>query len=292
MGKKFTNMVCVYCATRSATTRDHVFARKFFPVARRGDLPQVPACQPCNKEKSDLEHYLTAVLLFGGRHADAAANLADEAPRRLAGNLALWRRLAAGMSRVWTREGGVYLRTSALPFEPEKLTKLFALIAKGLAWHHWRVVVASDTASWAGLLNSAREQLLTSWMAPAKMRVVASPGGGAFSYEGARASDNPNMTIWMFSVYGGLKLTGDSGAPHEETSKIGVLTGSQPFMDQFRKTIGEPKPPLTRTPAPMLKKVDAFSTTAEVEVRQDWRTFAAGLHAVVECSTKAPVLAL
>jgi hypothetical protein len=179
-------------------------------------------------------------LPFGGRHADAAANLADEAPRRLARNLALWRRLAAGMSRVWTLEGGVYVRTSALPFEPEKLTKLFAFIAKGLAWHHWRVIIASDSASWAGLLNRTGESLLASWMPPAEMRVGANLGGDAFSYEGAQASDNPNMTIWMFSVYGGLKLTGDPGAPEEEASKIGVVTASQPFIDQFRKMIGEP----------------------------------------------------
>jgi hypothetical protein len=235
MARKFANTTCVYCATRSATTRDHVFARKFFRVEHRRDLPQVPACRPCNKKKSDLEHYLTAVLPFGGRHTDAAANLADAAPRRLAGNLALWRRLAAGMSRVWTREGGVYVRTSVLPFEPEKLTKLFAFIAKGLAWHHWRVVVASDAGVWASVLTSAGERLLTSRMPPAEMRVSASPGGGTFSYEGAQGLDSPNMTIWMFSVYGGLKFTGDPGAPHEEASKIGVVTASESFIDQLRK---------------------------------------------------------
>jgi hypothetical protein len=241
MARKFANAICVYCGTRPSTAKgDHVFARKFFSVERRGNLPTVPACQPCNKEKSDLEHYLTAVLPFGGRHADATANLEGAVPRRLARNLALHKKLATGMRRVWTREGGVYLPTSTLPFEPEKLTKLFAFIAKGLAWNHWRVVVASDSASWAGLLNSARESLLTSWMAPAKMRVGDCPGGGTFGYEGAQASDNPNMTIWMFSVYGGLKLTGDPGAPHDEASKIGVVTASQPFIDEFRKMIGEP----------------------------------------------------
>jgi hypothetical protein len=73
--KKLKDTMCVYCATRSATTHDHVFAKGFFLEARRGDLPQVPACGPCNATKAILEHYLTAVLAFGGRHADAAANL-------------------------------------------------------------------------------------------------------------------------------------------------------------------------------------------------------------------------
>jgi hypothetical protein len=237
--KKLNNMICVYCATRPATTEDHVFARSFFLEARRGNLPKVPACQQCNKAKSDLEHYLATVLPFGGRHADAAANLQGSVARRLAGNLALHRKLAAGISRGWTREASVYLPTSTLPFEPEKLAQLFAFIATGLAWHHWGVLIRPD-AVWVGSLNSTGESLLRPWMARATVRVTGNPGDGTFSYEAVQASDNPGMTIWMFSVYGGLRLSGDPDAPHEEVSKIGAITGSKRFMDQFRKMIGEP----------------------------------------------------
>jgi hypothetical protein len=60
----------------------------------------VPACRPCNTAKADLEHYLATVLPFGGRHADAAANLQDLVPQRLAKNLALKRKLATGMSQT------------------------------------------------------------------------------------------------------------------------------------------------------------------------------------------------
>jgi hypothetical protein len=86
--------------------------------------------------------------------------------RRLAENLALHRKLAAGASQAWTREAGVYLPTSTVPFEPEKLNELFAFIAKGLAWHHWSALLSTpDTAVWAGLLNDTGEHLLKSWMA-------------------------------------------------------------------------------------------------------------------------------
>jgi hypothetical protein len=104
--------MCVYCATRPATTEDHVFARAFFVEGRRGELPKVPACQPCNQVKSGLEHYLATVLPFAGQHAPA--NLQDMVPRRLANNLRLHRTLATGMSRNWTREAGVYMPTSTL----------------------------------------------------------------------------------------------------------------------------------------------------------------------------------
>jgi hypothetical protein len=174
--KKLKDTMCVYCATRSATTKDHVFARGFFLEARRGSLPQVPACGPCNSAKADLERYLTATLPFGGRHADAEANLEGMVPKRLAKNLALKRKLAAGMSRTWIREAGVYLPTSTVPFEPEKLEELSAFIAKGLVWHHWRVLITPDTAGvWARLLNTKGERLLRSWMAAATVRVSASP---------------------------------------------------------------------------------------------------------------------
>lgn len=239
--KKLKDTMCVYCGTRSATTNDHVFARKFFLEARRGHLPQVPACRPCNTAKANLEHYLTATLPFGGRHADAAANLLSMVPQRLDQNLALKRKLAAGMSRTWTREAGVYLPTSTVPFEPEKLDELFAFIAKGLLWHHWHVLITPDTAGvWAGILNGTGERLLTSQMARARVRCTGKPGGGTFNYEGVQASDNPSTTIWMFSVYGGVRLSGDPDAPHEEVSKVGAVTGSKRFMDQFRKMIGKP----------------------------------------------------
>jgi hypothetical protein len=208
-----------------------------------GSPPRQPAesatCQPCNKAKSDLEHYLATVLPFGGRHADAAANLQGKVPRRLAKNLALHRKLAAGMSRVWTREAGVYLPTSTVPFEPEKLNELFAFVAKGLAWRHWGVLITPDAAIWAGILNGTGERLLRSWMTPAKVRVTGNPGGGTFSYEGVQASDNPSMTIWLFSVYGGARLSGDPDAPDEEVSKVGAVSGSKRFVDWFRSMIGE-----------------------------------------------------
>jgi hypothetical protein len=63
------------------------------------------------------------------------------------------------------------------------------------------------------------------------VRVTSNPGGDTFNYEGVQASDNPAMTIWMFSVYGGLRLSGDPDAPHEEVSKVGAVTGSKRFMD-------------------------------------------------------------
>ena len=101
MSKRYKDKTCAYCAGVSETA-DHIFAREFVPVSYRSQIPQVPACKRCNKEKSELEHYLTAVLLFGGRHADAATNLQIDGPRRLAKNQKLRRELGEGSERIWT----------------------------------------------------------------------------------------------------------------------------------------------------------------------------------------------
>ena len=75
MSKRFKGKICAYCSTRPAVTGDHIFARAFFLEDKRDNLPQAPACAECNGLKSTLEHYLTTVLPFGGRHPGASENL-------------------------------------------------------------------------------------------------------------------------------------------------------------------------------------------------------------------------
>jgi hypothetical protein len=54
---------------------------EFFLVKHRDGLPQAPACNACNGEKSALEHYLTTNLPFRGRHRDPVVNLQTMVPK-------------------------------------------------------------------------------------------------------------------------------------------------------------------------------------------------------------------
>lgn len=227
---KFAGKRCVYCAQQPATTADHVWSRKFFLVPRRGNLPQVPACPPCNNGKSSLELYLTAVLPFGGRHADAAENLTDLVPRRLDENQALHRRLAAGLEQQETAGG----QAMVVPFELEKLTGLFEYVARGLAWHHWREMIAPDTEVWAGLLSAPGEVLFSTLFAyNASRRVSHDVGAGTFVYEGAQSPSNPQLTIWRFVLFGGAVFSGDPNVPQECNSVIAVVTGPKVTIERF-----------------------------------------------------------
>src|SRR5690348_1264544 len=132
MSKRFKNKRCVYCGAQSATA-DHVIAREFFPQNLRHNLPKVPACNRCNSEKSDLEHYLVTVLPSGGEHPAALAAL-DRLSARLGKNKALARELAAG-ARDLPGGGGM------VPLRADTVTKYMCFVVKGLAFLHFNVVV-------------------------------------------------------------------------------------------------------------------------------------------------------
>ena len=160
MSKKFKGKICVYCGVEGISeTADHVIAREFMPVAHRDSIPKVAACGPCNNAKSQLEHYLVAVLPFGSRHPTASVMLDTEVPRRLAGNRRLHSDLAAGHQEAWLTENGITQRTITLPFHGEKLDALFALMTRGLAAHHFGVVIPKDYFIGAGTLGRVDKRL-------------------------------------------------------------------------------------------------------------------------------------
>ena len=57
----------------------------------------------------------------------------------------------------------------------------------------------------------------------AAQHVENSLGEGTFIYSGAQGIDNPQVSIWEFSLFGGLKLVEDDVA--DECVKLGAFTG-------------------------------------------------------------------
>ena len=227
MSKRFKGLICAYCSERPSVTGDHVFAREFFLKTQRANLPQVPACDQCNGAKSKLEHYLTAVLPFGGRHADALTNLSDMVAPRLSKNQKLHGTLSRNTTQIWTQtDSGLHVQTMALPFEPERLVDLFKYIVRGLLFYHWKVRLTNDHFSEVILLASGGQHMFDSFMKmTAKTRINGNLGNHTFVYDGIQGTDSDDISAWRFSIYGGLTLTGDPRAPGEETVQIGALTG-------------------------------------------------------------------
>jgi hypothetical protein len=229
--KRYKGKTCVYCAGVSEEP-DHVLAREFVPVAYRSQIPQVPACRRCNKEKSDLEHYSATVLPFGGRHGDAAANLQNDGPRRLAGNQKLRRELVKGRERISAQESpGLAVSALALPIDGAKVEKLVEFIVRGLMFHHWDIVLGRDCFVDTGSLTSFGEAYFALFRSMrTKNPVAADICNGALIYKGVQAIDNPQVSVWEIALLGGVKMA--SADNTDFSSTFGAMTGPQSIKDR------------------------------------------------------------
>jgi len=240
VSKKYKGKTCVYCGTASSTTADHVVAREFFLETRRNDLPKAPACERCNAEKSRLEHYLTTILPFAGRHADAFVNLETMVPKRLQKNAKLRSELVAGLAEIHDA-GGLEEYATSLPLDYIQLERLFALIAKGLAWHHWKVILKPGYSVMAAFFMDRGAKLIEHTFAQFKEsnRISVSLGEGTFFYEALQDSNDPHLSFWRFSIYGGASFGGDPSLPGERASQIVAVTGSDadPLIRRLRETV-------------------------------------------------------
>jgi hypothetical protein len=245
--RQFRGKPCVYCSgAKPATTGDHVFARLFFPVAERANLPQVPACGPCNNDKAKQEAYLMAVLPFGGRHAGAVSDLATMVPPRLAKNKKLHRRLAQQMKEEWQMSpGGVLMPAMGLPFDPTPLERWAEYVVRGLIFHHWKVMIPPSYVVAAACLSSAGAGMFAAlFTMHTRSRVNGNLGDGRFVYRGVQASDDAALTLWEISPLSGAVLGNDPNRPGEFSTKLGVITGSQRIGDSFASLGISPASPI------------------------------------------------
>ena len=57
MKKKFKGTICVYCAINPCETDDHALAKQFLLLdkrEKRQNILDVPSCEHCNNEKSNI----------------------------------------------------------------------------------------------------------------------------------------------------------------------------------------------------------------------------------------------
>lgn len=219
MGKGYKGKPCVYCLEAEAEDGDHVLSKQFVLVEHRDNLPKVPACKRCNNEKSKLEHYLTAVMPFGGRHGEAGRNLAEKVPGRLGKNERLHRELAEGVERYLVSEnGGPWEPGMKVPLDGRALESLFEYMTKGLAFHHWGLLFGRDHFVRSAFLTAVARGPFEGLMAKSADRVAGNLGGGAFEYEGTMAKDGSGLTVWRMSLYGAVVAGDGGGAGREEKS--------------------------------------------------------------------------
>ncbi len=237
MSKKFLGKTCVYCNQRKSIRQgDHVFARKFFLEEERSDLIKVPACDICNNEKSKIEHYLTSVLPFGGRHIDARENLTINVPSRLNKNKKLHRHLEANRDYLdgdpTTGENG---RALVLPFDGKKYAKLFEFILKAMVWHHWGMYINQETFVYSTSLSKFGEDLFEKhiFSLSCENRIMNVLGKDTFRYTGIQVPENNQITFWLFEIYNGLVTAEEASFAKENSDCILAMSGDKKTINSF-----------------------------------------------------------
>jgi hypothetical protein len=179
------------------------------------NLPVVPACARCNDAKSKLEHYLTSVMPFGGRHPDASDTLSTLVPERLAKNRPLWAALGRGLDAyLVSRNGGSWQPEARLPVDGPKLTQWLDYVTRGLAYWHCNIYVLPERCLIrAGFLNADGQAFCEKLLAGnAGKRTHGHLGEDVFVYEGLQSAEHSELTVWRFSLYGAA-VGADSRSP-------------------------------------------------------------------------------
>jgi hypothetical protein len=242
MGRQFglSGEPCVYCHGARFSTRsgDHVFARQFFAEERRANLPKVPACLECNGEKSQLEHYLTAVLPNVGCHQDAKA-ARSMAASRLAANERLRRELEEGRQISMIRVApGVASPSTTVPFDGDRLLSFFRFAAKGLLWHHWGITLAEAHDVFAGCVIVGSEAQFTQYFAAkSRAQVREDLGSGTFRYEGTQHVDDPQFSIWKFMIHERITMTAPGGEADHPLQTIVAISGKRDLVQQVTRQL-------------------------------------------------------
>jgi hypothetical protein len=100
-----------------------------------------------------------------------------------------------------------------------------ALIARGLAWYQWQVLLDSEHACLAGVFSDAAAEVINRFFyRPECRRVLEHLGNDTFIYEGIQAIDDPQLTVWRFLIYGGVAFA-DSAPGEQRASQVIALTG-------------------------------------------------------------------
>lgn len=218
--KRYKGKDCAYCGKPGcSTTNDHVVARSFFLDSERGsglNIPQVPACERCNNEKSKLEEYVGSTLLIGSRHPEASRYLREQVRPRLDRNQKRRRELNIDAPPVLTKVNGILQPVHAIRIDADKLIRLLQLIVRGLYRHHYGKSLPHEFTPDVSMFRPEAEASMWASVShifpPEVPRINCNLGRGSFIYSGMQSPANEGFTVWKIGFHGQIPLHGEDGS--------------------------------------------------------------------------------
>jgi len=139
------------------------------------------------------------------------------------------KKLHEGIARGFAESGG-----TTIPLDHVRLDRLFAMIARGLAWHHWQVLLGAGYTAIASTFVDSGMDWVDQAFTKTPIRVGRNLGEDTFSYQGAQAVDGAETTFWRFSMYGGVFFAGPK-VPGPASLAVAV-TGRDAFIEKLQNT--------------------------------------------------------
>ncbi len=238
--KKYKGKSCVYCVDGISDDGEHIISRQFFPSNFRDNLPKAPSCKRCNEAKSQLEHYLTAVLPFSSNHTTALKSQKEKVNRRLNKNLPLKDKLRSGITDAWfPSKNGAVEKTIAIPFQTDKLIEYCEYIVKGLVWYEWHVIVPKQYVIEVMTLTQHGYSFFRDYIftLSSDFRYERSFAEGGFAYTCIRNSTDAAFSAWHFSFYEKIHLSEDTDNKVVEFAEICAMAGPptiRSLIDRFK----------------------------------------------------------
>lgn len=225
--------LCVYCGRQIATTMDHVVPRTLFVPPRPSAMVTVPACHPCNNDKSRYESYLRDVLVSDYTlHENPLARelFAGPVMRSVKTNRSFLSKAQATPVPMYT-PGGLYLGDyMQVPIESENINYVFEKMARGLYFYRHEARLPQKMQIEVRRINQ-----------PSIQDVIESfdevPGSGPYVigdgevFTGWYLIDpvDKNLTFWLFIFYKTIAFTIATGEVDMEAAlpQLGVTQSSR-----------------------------------------------------------------
>jgi hypothetical protein len=110
------------------------------------------------------------------------------------------------------------------------------MIAQGLVWYHWQTLLGHGYSAIAATFSDLGTAFFENMVAKLNMpnRVVGNLGENTFTYEGVQATNCPQVTVWRFSMYGGVIFMGDPKLPGP-ASLVVEVTGRDALIKRLQR---------------------------------------------------------
>jgi hypothetical protein len=198
---------CVYCQTKSATTRDHVIPKCLFVLPLPPNLVTVRVCESCNEGKSRDDDFLRDYLVtdFAGSTSPTADALLKGKVRRSA------KRNSSEVARAVFRlakekpfytKGGIFLGNFIqAPLESSRFDRIFRRVIGGL-YHYYTGGALIPVDYPIRVLRIMPWEMDSAWDRFSRLHLNrCGPFGDVFVGACARVKEDVRSTMWVMTFY-------------------------------------------------------------------------------------------